>query len=134
MTHSIEKTLIIAAPPAAVWRHLTQAEALAGWFHKPTADLAAGEAYEMPGEDGAPLVWGTVHTADATTHLAYSFTARPMGDLVTEVVWRLESVEAGTRLRLVHSGFPAGAAPFELLSAFDAGWDRHLGQLRTNSA
>ena len=134
MSHIIKKTVIIAAPPASVWDHLTKADKLAIWFHKPTEDLHEGADYEMPGQDGKPLVWGTVHKAQAPSQLAYSFTARPMGDLVTEVVWSLEAVEAGTRLHPTHSGFPEGAAPFDLLVAFDSGWERHIGQLRETIA
>jgi len=134
MTHSIEKTLIIGAPPATVWAFLTQADELARWFHRPKSDLSEGQDFEMPGEDGNPLVWGHVHEATAPRTLRFSFTARPMGDLVSEVSYALTAVEAGTRLNLVHSGFPAGAEAFGLLTAFDAGWDSHLTRMRDSIA
>lgn len=132
MTHTIEKTLIVAATPIKIWDYLTKADRLAIWFHKPTGDLAQGAAFTMPGEDGAPLVWGHVHIAKPPHTLAYSFSARPMGDLVTEVEWTLTAVEAGTRIHLIHKGFPEGSAPFALLTAFDTGWDKHLAGLREN--
>ena len=134
MTHSIEKTLIVAAHPNKVWDVLTKADELAKWFHKPSSDLSAGQDYVMPGDDGHPLVWGHVHIADAPDMLSYSFSARPMGDLVTEVEWTLKLVEAGTRIHLIHKGFMEGSDPFGLLLAFDAGWEGHLSSLRETTA
>lgn len=129
-SHTIEKTLILAAPPAQVWAFLTDPDKLAIWFHRPDAALTGPGPFSMPGEDGAPLVWGEVREANAPSHLSYSFTARPMGGHMTEVIWTLTAVEAGTRLHLRHDGIPAGADSFGLLTAFDAGWDNHLVQFR----
>lgn len=130
MTHSLEKTLIVAAPPNKVWDHLTKADQLAIWFHKPEADLVAGQDYVMMGQDGQPLLWGHVHQADAPNLLAYSFTARPMGKQVTEVTWTLTALEEGTRIHLKHDGFSKGSVPFSLLMSFDKGWDEHFAKLR----
>lgn len=129
-THTIEKTLILAATPADVWAFLTVPDKLALWFHRPDAALSAPGPFSMPGEDGKPLVWGEVQDATACQSLTYSFTARPMGGHMTKVTWTLTAVEAGTRLHLVHSGVPAGAEAFGLLTAFDAGWDDHLVRFR----
>lgn len=129
-SHTIEKTLILAAPPAQVWAFLTDPDKLSIWFHRPDAPLTAPGPFSMPGEDGAPLVWGDVRKATAPAHLSYSFTARPMGGHMTDVAWTLTAVEAGTRLHLVHAGIPAGAEAFGLLTAFDAGWDTHLVRFR----
>lgn len=129
-SHTIEKTLILAAPPPDVWAFLTEPDKLAIWFHRPDAALTAPGAFSMPGEDGAPLVWGEVRAAVAPSHLSYSFTARPMGGLMTEVTWTLTAVEAGTRLHLRHDGIPTGAEAFGLLAAFDGGWDKHLLSMR----
>ncbi len=129
-THAIEKTLILAAPPATVWDFLTDPDKLAIWFHRPGAALTATGAFSMPGEDGEPLVWGEVREARAPEVLSYSFTARPMGGLMTDVTWTLTPVEAGTRLHLHHDGIPQGAEAFGLLTAFDGGWDNHLVRMR----
>lgn len=133
-THAIEKTLLLAAPPTQVWAFLTDPDKLAIWFHRPQSPLDRPGAFAMPGEDGEPLVWGEVREATAPGRLAYSFTARPMGGLMTEVVWTLTAVEAGTRLHLLHDGIPAGAEAFGLLTAFDGGWDDHLVRLRKSIA
>lgn len=129
-SHTIEKTLILAAPPAQVWEHLTDPEKLEIWFHRPDTALTFPGPFSMPGADGAPLVWGEVQEATAPTRLSYSFTARPMGGHMTEVTWTLTAVEAGCRLHLRHEGIPAGAEAFGLLTAFDSGWDNHLVQFR----
>jgi uncharacterized protein YndB with AHSA1/START domain len=128
--HTIEKTLILAAPPLVVWAHLTDPDKLAVWFHRPDTTLSALGPFSMPGEDGNPLVWGEVQEVDAPSHLSYSFTARPMDGHMTQVTWTLTAVEAGTRLHLTHAGLPAGAEAFGLLTAFDSGWDAHLTQFR----
>lgn len=129
-THTIEKTLILAVPPAQVWSFLTQPEKLAIWFHRPGAALDRPGPFSMPGEDGEPLVWGDVIDADAPQRLHYTFTARPMGGLMTKVTWTLTAVEAGTRLHLHHDGIPGGSDGFGLLTAFDSGWDDHLIRFR----
>lgn len=132
--HTIEKTLILAAPPAEVWAFLTEPDKLADWFHRPDAALTAPGPFSMPGADGEPLVWGEVQKATSPTHLSYSFTARPMGGHMTDVTWTLTAVEAGTRLHLHHSGLPNGAEAFGLLTAFDSGWDDHLAKMRKGLA
>lgn len=128
--HTIEKSLILADPPAQVWAFLTDPEKLAIWFHRPDNALSAPGPFSMPGDDGEPLVWGEVRAARAPTHLSYSFTARPMGGHMTEVTWELSALEVGTRLHLTHAGLPSGADSFGLLIGFDGGWDRHLLSLR----
>lgn len=129
-THTIEKTLILAASPTDVWAFLTDPDKLAVWFHRPGAALTQAGPFSMLGEDGEPLVWGDVVEATAPIRLAYSFTARPMGGHMTEVTWTLTPVEAGTRLHLRHDGIPEGHEAFGLLTAFDAGWDDHLVRFR----
>lgn len=129
-THTIEKTLILNAPPSDVWAFLTDPDKLAIWFHRPGGPLTELGPFSMPGEDGDPLVWGEVTEATEPATLTYTFTARPMGGLMTNVAWTLTAVEAGTRLHLRHDGIPAGAEAFGLLTAFDGGWDKHLLTMR----
>lgn len=129
-TPTIEKILVLPHSPQKVWDYLTQADHLAKWFHRPEADLANDSAFSMPGEDGDPLCWGEVQEMSAPDRLVYSFTARPMNGLMTLVTWELEPLETGTRVRLLHTGVPAGAEAFGLLVAFDKGWDGHLARMR----
>lgn len=129
-SHTIEKTLILAAPPSEVWAFLTDPDKLGVWFHRPDTALTQPGPFSMPGADGDPLVWGEVREATAPSRLSYSFTARPMGGHMTDVVWTLTPVEAGCRLHLRHDGIPQGAEAFGLLTSFDSGWDDHLVRFR----
>jgi uncharacterized protein YndB with AHSA1/START domain len=127
---TIEKSIYIAASPETVWSYLTKSSELAKWFHKPDENLNDGEAFDMKGKDGSSICGGTVERMDPHSHLTYTFTAGPMNGLITKVAWTLADVPGGTRLSLVHTGFPAAADAFGLLAAFDKGWDGHLIRLR----
>ncbi len=128
----IEKTLHLPHSREKVWDFLTKSNELAKWFHRTEADLTPGQAFSMPGEDGNPLCWGEVEDMSPPDRLKYSFTARPMNGLMTTVTWELSAIETGTRLKMTHTGIPAGAEAFGLLIAFDKGWDDHLTRLRSD--
>ena len=131
MSNTLTKTIILAAPREKVWEYLTQPELLAKWFHAPKAAITEGQKLEMFGvKSGDKLIWGDVRQARAPEYLEYTFTVGPMGDAVSVVKWTLESVDAGTKLTLVHEGMPAGAEAAGLLMAIDKGWDEHMGAMR----
>ena len=131
MSNTLTKTIILAAPREKVWEYLTQPELLAKWFHAPKAAITEGQKLEMFGvKSGDKLIWGDVRQARAPEYLEYTFTVGPMGDAVSVVKWTLESVDAGTKLTLVHEGMPAGADAAGLLMAIDKGWDEHMGAMR----
>jgi len=127
---TIEKTIHIAAPREMVWDYLTKSEHLAKWFHRPDADFAAGQTFDMKGKDGNSLCSGAIDEMSPVERLSYSFTAGPMAGMMTKVAWTLTAVAGGTRLGLKHSGFGDSEAAFGLLAAFDKGWDGHLIRLR----
>ena len=129
-TRTIEKSLFLKASPERVWAFLTDKTLLAEWFHPAEHDLTDGKDYALLSKDGSTLCSGTVTEMTPHTRLAYSFTAGPMGGLMTEVTWTLTEVEGGTHLALRHEGFPGSGEAFGLLAAFDAGWDDHLKRMR----
>lgn len=130
-TNSLKKTIYLRATKEQVWAFLTDPEKLAMWFHKPQGPLAQGEAYEMYGaESGDLLLWGTVTKAVPHDILEYTFSAKPLGDMVSNVKWTLDAVEGGTRLSLEHSGWPDGPEAFDRTLSFDKGWDEHLLRMR----
>ena len=133
-TRTITKSLYLAAAPERVWDYLTKSELLAKWFHPAQADLCEGADYALLGDDGNPLCFGKVIEISPPSKLVYSFTAGPMNGLMTEVTWTLTPIETGTLLELSHTGVPAGAQTFGLLSALDKGWDKHLSGLRAIDA
>ena len=130
---SIDKTIAIAAPPDAVWRALTDAREMERWFPL-KADVTPGVGGRIwiswgPGSEGA----STIEAWEPNRHLrtADSFPGEGGAPLRVAVDYYLES-EAGDRtvLRLVHSGFGAGASWDEMYDAMDGGWTYFLTNLR----
>lgn len=137
MTNStIVKTVMFGATRETVWGFLTEKDKLASWFHPAEADLAVGADFALLGaqQDGGAaekICWGSVLEMERPSKLKYTFTIKPLGGHMTIVTWILEEVHGGTKLTLEHEGFDAaGDGALGLLTAIDAGWDRHFGQLR----
>ena len=135
---TITKTIFFAASRETVWSFLTDKDKLAQWFHPADADLVEGQDYALVGkaEDGSTVkqCWGNVVQMDPPTSLVYSFTIKPLGGAMTTVSWLLEDAHGGTQLTLKHEGIgaAAGDSALGLLMALDAGWDKHLGSLRSS--
>ena len=130
----IERTVEIAHPPTKVWAALTTAEALGTWFgNAANIDLRPGGAAEMTWTSGdkasmrierveEPKVfgftWGIYGLPDTDPRHTYvEFTLEPTG--------------AGTRLKVVESGF-AQLPDDSYRKAFGAntdGWAHELGEL-----
>ncbi len=81
---TLNKSIFLAAPRAAVWEYLTRKDKLALWFHPAEADLAMRQDYALikTDENGATskVCWGKVLEMDAPAHLKYTFTIKPLGD------------------------------------------------------
>ncbi len=128
---TIRKEIYLRASRQEVWRYLTDPDKLALWFHRPTAPLRQGNAFEMHGaESGRRLIWGTVISAREPDYLEYTFTVEQMDGAESLVRWELTPVAGGTRLSLEHTGLPQNAEAFGLLLSLDAGWEEHMGHLR----
>ncbi|MFD9666113.1 SRPBCC domain-containing protein [Rhodococcus sp. NPDC059968] len=97
-TTKISVDQFIAAPPAKVWRALTEPELLARWWA--AGDIAAmvGHRFhlDMPGWGAVPC---EVIEIEPERRFVYTFTEN------WTLVWRLAPEGAGTRLFLDHSGF-----------------------------
>jgi uncharacterized protein YndB with AHSA1/START domain len=130
----IERTVEVDQPPGKVWAALTTAEGLRAWFgDEATIDLRPGGS--------AQLMWAEGHTADMRVErveepAVFGFTWQIFGlpeddPRRTYVEFTLEPVGAGTRLRVVESGF--AQLPEEVYrTAYDgntSGWTRELGEL-----
>jgi uncharacterized protein YndB with AHSA1/START domain len=130
----IERTVEVDAPPGKVWAALTTAEGLGAWFgNEATIDLRPGGS--------ARLSWTTGETIDLRVErveepMVFGFTwhihGLPEDDpRRTYVEFTLEPAGAGTRLRVVETGF-AQLPEDANRKAFDAnseGWTRELGEL-----
>lgn len=143
MTDSIERSVIVAAPPERVWLALSDAAAFGAWFG---VDLA-GQRF-APGErargrftlPGAEHAWFdvVVERVDAPRCLAFRWHPYPLDPAIdygaeepTLVTFSLEAVPGGTRVTVVESGFDR-VAPLRRLEAFrmnERGWDHQLERL-----
>lgn len=136
MTTTISKTVFFAARLDTVWDFLTDKEKLGQWYHPAENNLADGEDYALlsEGDDGKmkTLIWGRVVEMTPPTKLVTTMCIDPFDGKETTVTWVLEPAVGGTRLSLSHEGIAeaTGAAAIHLLTALDAGWDRHFAQLR----
>ena len=130
----IERTVELAHPPGRVWAALTTAEGLSSWFgQQATIDLRPGGSARMSWDEG--------FTADMRVERVdeprvFGFTwgiyGLPADDpRRTYVEFTLEPAGAGTRLRVVETGF-AQLPDDAHRTAYDGnteGWAKELGEL-----
>jgi uncharacterized protein YndB with AHSA1/START domain len=109
-------------PPERVWRALIEPELLARWLlpndfrpevghvfgFVPDQRLEGGpiacEVLELEPERRLKLSWRSADVSERD----------PVGNRLDSVVtFELEPVARGTRLRIAHTGFPAGAVPLQ---------------------
>ncbi|HEX5501091.1 MAG TPA: SRPBCC domain-containing protein [Thermomicrobiales bacterium] len=132
---SIERELVLPAPPARVWAALTRPDQLGAWFGtRASIDLRpGGEVVFMwdgpTGPRGATR--GVIEAVEPPHRLAFRWQPSPDAAQTTRVEFTLAPHPEGTRLRLVESGF-AGLPP-ELRGGchedHTRGWQRELGEL-----
>ena len=121
-TSTITVDQFVAAPPARVWRGLTEPEQLAKWWAPGDIADTVGHRFhlQMPGWGAIPC---EVLEADEPELFVYTF-----GDWT--LTWRLVAEGRGTRLLLEHSGFdlnqPWGEQAFK---GAEFGWAKMLKQL-----
>jgi len=137
-TRAITLETEIAASPDRVWRALTVADELMRWFPL--------EARVTPGHGGTMwLSWGYPVVAESTIDVwepgsrLRTVESRPLGVLLQpnqeenpprSVEYTIEASGAKTRLRLVHSGFVAGANWEKVYSGVLRGWEFQFRSLR----
>jgi uncharacterized protein YndB with AHSA1/START domain len=130
----IERSVELAHPPAKVWAALTTSEGLSAWFgEKATIDLRPGGAAEMTFQSGLKVDMRVERVEEPTV---FGFTWR-VPDLPhddprrTYVEFTLEAVGAGTRLRLVETGFAQlpDDSRHNTYGSHAEGWERELGEL-----
>lgn len=124
------KTIYLKATPEKVWRHLTDKELLARWFHETDRDLADKVSFQYLSfhydKEDRKLMWGEVLECEQNKKLVHTFTHQWLNGVVTTVTWELLELDGGTQLTLTHNGMAA----FDQLSDHDKGWDEHLLRLR----
>lgn len=130
----IERTLELAHPPEKVWTALTTAEGLGTWFgEKATIDLRPGGTGRMEWSSG-DVANLRIERVEPPTVFAYTWHiyGLPEDDpRRTYVEFTLERTDAGTRLRVVETGF-AQLTDEAYHKAFDGnvrGWKSELDEL-----
>ena len=126
----IRKEILIAAPPARVWEHLTNSTKLAGWFLPNDFEPKPGKRFTLNCNVNGRIAC-VVKELVPGRKLVYSFKPESL-PFETLVSVALEEAAGCTRLTLVHSGWeglkPEQAGVFQ---NFDRGWQsRFLRQLK----
>lgn len=122
-------TRMIAADRQRVWDAWTQPEQMKKWscpapggVKSIDADLRVGGAFRLVMEvpDGRYTAFGTYREIDAPSHIVYTWDWEEADHAVGETLVTVDFVEedGGTRLTIVHSGFPA----VEARDGHDEGW------------
>ena len=129
------KTIFLKAPPAHVWKFLTEKDRLATWFYAGKEDLREGGAYALItnslGQEGEVHCWGEVLEARPPERLVHTFTHKFLDGVSTTCTWTLEAASGGTVLTLEHAGFEGFKAdPFGMGANHDKGWDEFFARLR----
>jgi uncharacterized protein YndB with AHSA1/START domain len=115
--HTIEKTVVIAAPPAAVWHALTDLAAMRAWMGEPEMAIEVDTDWRP----GSPIVIRGVHhgpfrnqgiVLDAVpgallryTHLSSVSGLADVPDHYSVIAFALDAVEGGTTVRLTVERF-----------------------------
>jgi uncharacterized protein YndB with AHSA1/START domain len=126
----IKKEIIIDAPAAKVWEHITDSKKIAGWFHPNNFEARVGAAFtiECHAEDGR--VSGVVKEIVPQKKLVYSFQSK-MIKVETLVTITLATEGKSTRLTLIHSGWDKLPPDEQNISdEFNGGWGGFLKNLQ----
>jgi uncharacterized protein YndB with AHSA1/START domain len=127
----IKKEIVIEAPVAKVWEHITDSKKIAGWFHPNTFEARVGAAFTIEcceAEDAT--VSGIVKEIVPQKKLVYSFYSK-MTKVETLVTITLTQEGKSTRLTLVHSGWDQLPPDQQNISdQFDGGWGTFLKNLQ----
>ena len=123
LAHTVERSILLDAPPERVWEALTDEAALREWL-APEVELDAREGGELlcRYEDGEERR-GEVELVEEAERLAFSWWREDAGPSRVELI--LDAVAEGTRVTVVESGLLPVASP--LLAA---SWTAPLARLR----
>jgi uncharacterized protein YndB with AHSA1/START domain len=127
-TRTVERDITIAAPIDVVWRALTDAEELTRWFPREArVTLGPGGSIWMRWDDRYDAE-SLIEVWEPPRHLRIVFPAEGSRRLMTD--YHLDGRGGSTVLRVVTSGFGAGADWDEYFLAVGTGWDFELRGLR----
>lgn len=125
---AVVRSLEIQAPPSAVWRWVSDQEALRQWLSPSLEiDLQVGGTYRFLGPDEESWISGVVLELVPEGSLVLSWLEEGAGwEQPARLVLSLEATAAGTRVSLVHDGFAGiGRTWPKTKDAYERGADRH---------
>jgi uncharacterized protein YndB with AHSA1/START domain len=140
-TDRIEKTIVLNAPRSKVWRALTDSAQFGEWFQaKPEGPFTPGRRVRGPiTARGYEHVTFEVTVEQVEPERLFSWRWQPGGDPdidpaapTTLVVFELEEIPEGTRLKVTETGFDRIPVP-RRAKAFrenDQGWTGQLENIR----
>lgn len=137
---TIERELHIDADPEVVFAVISDPDHVTAWWpDEATYDVAPGSSGEVVFRHEGQRITETIEVVDAIPHRHFSFRwTQPAGEPARQgnsylVVFELEPVDGGTRLRMTETGFRErgweAAVLEEAYRDHGEGWDYHLGRL-----
>jgi uncharacterized protein YndB with AHSA1/START domain len=126
---TIEREIVLNAPPERVFRALTDPDELIRWFMDAARlDLRPGGALHFVWKGYGP-VDGRVLDVAPPHRFVFAWSEGPeLGE--TTIAIDLSAEGGGTRLRLVHTGFGASGDWDRVYVDTDGGWTEELEHLR----
>ena len=122
MMRQIRKEIVINAPIAKVWEHISTREKIARWFMSNDFEPEIGKAFSFQCEDQG-TVSCVVKEIIPLQKLVYSFKSK-VTKVETIVTFTLIEEAERTRLKLVHSGWETLPPDQQgIADIFDEGWD-----------
>jgi uncharacterized protein YndB with AHSA1/START domain len=127
--HEIKKQILISAPAAEVWEHITNPKKIAGWLMPNDFEARVGKEFFMDCK-GHEEVSCVVKEIVPLQRLVYSFKSRTTR-VETLVTVTLAKEGKSTRVTLVHSGWDA-LPPDQrgIADTFGDGWGGFLEKLQ----
>ena len=125
----IKREIVIDAPIAKVWQHITDPDKIAGWLMPNDFEAKAGKNFSLECKDSGTIAC-TVKEIVPPEKLVYSFQSK-VTKIETLVTITLKPEGKSTRLTLIHSGWDAlPPGEQDVADNFDSGWSGLLEKLR----
>jgi uncharacterized protein YndB with AHSA1/START domain len=125
------RTLVIEKempyPPEKIWRALTEGQLIKEWLMENDFRPVVGHGFKfrstpVPNWDG--IINSEVLIVEPNKKLSYSWGSMGMESVVT---WMLTPTDAGTHVRMEHSGF--GSDQDAAYKGANYGWQKFIGNL-----
>lgn len=126
--------IFIQSSPERVWQALTDPDLTERYYFgtRINSDFTAGAPYVYHGQDGSPLLDGTIVESDPPRKLVMTFRPLFMGGgeetPVSRVTWEIEPDEEQSKLTLIHEGLEPGS---DIAREVRTGWTKIISAMKT---